>query len=468
MAALITLLVYAVLMLGIGIWAARRSAEGEQYLLGGRALGPWVAGLSASASSSSAWTLLGVSGAAYAWGLSAIWLLPATLGGFLLNWLFVAPRLQALGKNERALTLTEVVAAPSLGARRAHIAQTIAAITLFCFVFYVASQFEGAAAAFSVYFEIDRHVGLILGAGLVMAYTMMGGFWAASVSDTVQGLTMLVAAISLPLVGLVQVGGPAALWTLLQANLTAAELSVTANLTPFAAIAFVAGTLGIGLGYPGQPHVVNRFMALRDPTSLRRARVIAISWAVIIYTGMLVLGWSARVLLSPELAPDSVLFEFAGQLLPGVIAGIMLAAVLSAIMSTADSQLLVAAAAISHDWQLGSAREGNGPSARIVVGVLCVAAVGLAWLVPDDIFSRVLFAWHALGSALGPILVLRLLGFEMGARATLASILAGFLLTVVLSFAGSPPGDWQERLLPLVASFSLAWLGARRVDAGRS
>ncbi len=463
MAALITLSLYAVVMLTIGLWAARRSREGAAYLLADRGLGPWVAGLSASASSSSAWTLLGVSGAAYHWGLSAVWLLPATLGGFLLNWFVIAPRLQRLSRAEQALTLTAVVAAPSLGVARNLVARLIAVITLFCFVFYIASQFEGAAAAFAVYFEVDRLYGLLLGAALVMAYTVLGGFWAASVSDMLQGLTMLIAAITLPVVAIVAAGGVDALYVALSQSFVGIDGAWTQGLGIVGSIGFIAGTLGIGLGYPGQPHVVNRFMALVDITALRRARVIAITWAIIIYCGMLLVGWSARVLLDGNLDGDTVLFALTADLLPGAIAGVMLAAVLSAIMSTADSQLLVAGAAVSHDWPLGSER-GESRATRPVVATLCLLAVALAWWVPDDIFSRVLFAWHALGSSLGPILVVRLAGFEVKAKATIAAISCGFLGTVGLSLLPAPPGDWLERLLPLLLSLAIAWQGRYLIE----
>jgi hypothetical protein len=165
-------------------------------------------------------------------------------------------------------------------------------------------------------------------------------------------------------------------------------------------VGFALGTLGIGLGYPGQPHVVNRFMALRDARALRDGRVIALTWAVIIYAGMITLGFAARALYGPTVADEQVLFETANRLFPPVVAAVMIAAVLSAIMSTADSQLLVAASSASHDLP----RRGRGSLwvSRLVVALISVLAVLIAVGLPQTIFARVLFAWAALGAAFGP------------------------------------------------------------------
>ena len=225
---------------------------------------------------------------------------------------------------------------------------------------------------------------------------------------------------------------------------------------------FVLGLFGIGIGYPGQPHVVNRYMALKDEKSLRQGRIIALSWAVLVYSGMLLLGLCARVMFSDLGDSEQVLFRAAGVLLPPVIAGVMLAAVLSAIMSTADSQLLVASSAISYDWHLASQREKTGLSGMrtTVVGVLILATI-LALVWRADIFSRVLFAWSAAGSAFGPILIMRLLGRSLSERSTLAAMMTGFGLTVAISWLPDMPGDFAERILPFIAAITIASLGSR-------
>jgi sodium/proline symporter len=452
---LMTLVLYNGILIGVGLWAQKRNQSIEDFYLAGRRMGPWIAAISASASSSSAWTLLGVSGAAYAWGLPALWLFPATVGGFLINWAWVAPRLKALSADEGALTLSAVVAPAMLGEARGAILKVAAVIIVFSFTFYIASQFEAAGKAFESAFQLSKQASILLGAAVVLSYTLLGGFWAVSVTDLVQGLLMATAAVLLPLAALMAVGG---VGPLLDGLAAAGSLSIPAGqFSGLTGLFFVLGMFGITIGYPGQPHVVNRYMALRDEASLRQGRVIALSWAVIVYTGMLLLGLSARVLFADIGDAEQVFFQTAQRLLPAMVAGVMLAAVLSAIMSTADSQVLVTASSIAHDWNLAGGRSGNGllRSRLTVVFVLTMATV-LALLWRADIFSRVLFAWVALGAAFGPVLVLRLAGRSVSARGTLAAMVAGFTSTLVLSWFPDAPGDAAERILPFVFAFAVA------------
>ena len=457
---LLTLVFYNALLIGVGLWTKGRNNDVADFYLAGRGLGPWIAAISASASSSSAWTLLGVSGAAYAWGLPALWLFPATVGGFLINWIWIAPRLQKLAREEGAVTLSAVIAPVGLGESRRVVLRIAAAIIVFCFVFYVASQFEAAGKAFESTFSLSKQTSILIGAGIVLAYTLLGGFWAVSVTDSVQGLLMFVAAIVLPAVGLTAVGGLDALIAGLSAMNTAG--SPTASLSSVMVILFVLGLLGIGIGYPGQPHVVNRFMALKDEKSLQQGRIIALTWAVIVYSGMLTLGFSARVLFADLGDSEQVLFKAASELLPPVIAGVMLAAVLSAIMSTADSQLLVASSAISYDWNLadGKLESGLSKSRMTVIVVLALATI-LALVWRADIFSRVLFAWSSLGSAFGPILIMRLIGRSISAQGTLAAMLTGFGLTVLISWFPDMPGDFAERIVPFFIALGIAASASR-------
>jgi len=461
---LVTLVVYEAILILIGLWATRRTTSHGEFFLGGRRLGGVVAAISASASSSSAWTLLSVSGMAYLWGLPALWLFPATVSGFLINWLFVAPRLMRQSGRSGAITLTEFLAGSVESAARPAVLRLASGIILFSFMFYIAAQFQAAGVAFASTFDMSLTAAVLIGAGVIVFYTLLGGFWAVSVTDTVQGLVMAGTAAFLPLVALVAVGGPGQMIEGL------AGLRGDGAQPPVAGIAglgFVLGTLGIGLGYPGQPHVVNRFMALRDEQALRRARVIAIAWAVVIYSGMLLLGLAGRVLYFGLVESEQILFEVANRLISPVAAGVMIAAVLSAIMSTADSQLLVAASSVTHDLP-GAGRPGRRTLARSrwVVAALSAVAVALAVAVPDTIFSRVLFAWHAIGSAFGPPLVLVLMGVRLSGQGLFRAMLAGFSLTVVLHWLPNlpDPGDAVERLLPLVVSAWIAYATRQRED----
>lgn len=467
LAILVTLLAYKIAMILIGVWASRRTHDDSDFFLGGRKLGAWVAAMSASASSSSAWTLLGVSGAAYAWGLSAIWLFPATVSGFLINWLWVAPRMMEQSRRDNSLTLTEFIA----GDRAHHLYRSVVRVSaiaiLFSFMFYIAAQFQAAGHAFASSFGLSTNASIAIGVTIIVVYTLLGGFWAVSVTDTLQGLLMVATAVVLPVVALISVGGFGPLLEGLAEASATGEARLFGPWSGGMALAFVAGTLGIGLGYPGQPHVVNRFMALRDPKALEQGKIIAITWAVLIYSGMLLVGWCGRVLFETIPDGEQVFFQTANDLLPPVIAGIMIAAVLSAIMSTADSQLLVAASSISWDWQLSDKAAETDQrhglrNTRVVVLLVSLVAMLLAMFAPSAIFSRVLFAWHAIGSAFGPLLILRLAGYRIDTRAVLASISAGFGLTVIIHFFPDGPGDWIERLVPLAAAFVIAWLGRGR------
>jgi sodium/proline symporter len=459
-----TLILYQLLLLFIGWWASRRTSDNEDFYLGGRKLGAAVAALSASASSSSAWSLLGVSGAAYAWGLPAIWLIPSTLLGFFINWYWVAPRMWRQSRVNNALTLTEFIAGPVGDPARKTIMRIGAGVILFSFTFYIAAQFQAAGNTFAGALNMDPTLAIALGAAIVLVYVMLGGFWAASVTDSIQGILMAGSAVVLPIAGLIAVGGPAALMTSLQIDDMSSITLWTRQESLAAGVGFVIGLAGIGLGYPGQPHVVNRFMAMENSKDIPTARLIAITWAVIIYTGMVILGWCGRLLVSTLGDGEQVLFALATLLLPSVLAGIMVSAILSAIMSTADSQLLVAASSVSHDLRNGKmATHESLKQSRWVVLSIGTAAILLAIFSPEAIFSRVLFAWQALAAAFGPLLIITLWrGRPVRPSWRIAAMASGFSLTVILNWTTDTPGDVAERYIPMMVALGLAWWGSRK------
>jgi sodium/proline symporter len=449
---LVTLIVYKLALIAIGLFFSRRTRDEADFFLGGRRLGPWVAAISASASSSSAWTLLGVCGAAYRWGLGALWLFPGCVGGFVLNWYLLAPRLRAHSHETGALTVTEVLAP-----RRERLSHTItvvaSVIVLVSLLSYVAAQFQGAGKTFSGTFGLSMESSILLGAGIVVLYTMLGGFWAVSVTDTLQGFVMAVAAVVLPIGAFVAVGGVEGLAAGLAAVDVPGFSSLTRGMEAPLAVGFVAGLLGIGLGYPGQPHVVNRFMALRDQAAVVRGRRIALVWAVVVYAGMLMLGLCTKVLF-PALDDAELAFLTATrELFPPVVAGVMVAAVLSAIMSTTDSQLLVAASSVSHDLRRDRAADTLSRS-RLVVLLLSAAAVVAALYGSQEIFSRVLFAWAAMGSAFGPLLLVIVLVGPVPAPHRLAAMVAGFSLSVLAYFFEG--GGALERVVPFFVALAIA------------
>ncbi len=451
----LTLIVYQVVLLAIGFWASRRTRSEDDFYLGGRSLGPWVTAISANASSSSAWTLVGVSGAAYAWGLSAIWLLVGVLAGMLLAWFYVAPRLRAQAEGTD-LTLIDFLSGPRAqpgGIRNRRIA---AIIVLVSFAFYVSAQFSAAGLAFEQSLQIDARLALLIGVAIIVLYTLLGGFWAVSSTDLLQGLLMAAAAVVLPVIALLAIGGPAELWQGLRGDPDPAIGAITGSHLGLAGLGLVVGCIAIGTGHSGQPHVLNRFMALGDPAHMRRAQLIGISWTALVLAGMLIVGWSARMLLSSDAVGEGALFGVAQQLLPPVSAGILVAAILSAIMSTADSQLLVAASCVTHDLP----KRPGGPHAlrwaRLTVLGLSALSLLLALYAPQSVFDRVLFAWHAVGSAFAPLVLVRLAGRRIPAGSVTAVLLVGSLGTIALSLLPNTPGDWLERLAPFTLALLIA------------
>ncbi|MCB1042168.1 MAG: sodium/proline symporter [Acidobacteria bacterium] len=463
---LITLIAYKLALIAIGIWANKKTKHADDFFLGGRQLGPWVAAISASASSSSAWTLMGVSGAAYAWGLSAIWLLPACIGGFALNWFIIAPRLQKFSSDHQTLTLTETLFFGTERQIQRKLLLSASAIVLFSLVFYVASQFQGSGKTFVSTFGFPLTGSVVVGGLIVLLYTVIGGFWAVSVTDTLQGLLMAATAILIPGALIIQLGWPHT-WIDPLSHIEGYSDLLRYGWSS-AGVGFVVGLLGIGLGYPGQPHVVNRFMAVGHEADLKKARRIAMSWAFILYPGMLITGWGGRMLFHLG-DSETVFIEVANTLFHPVIAGILIAAVLSAIMSTADSQLLVAASALTTD--LEPLREEKKPidvlwRSRMVVVLLCVVAILLALTGSKRIFDKVLFAWSAMGAAFGPLLMVRLWKGTIKGSYMLAAMWVGFISSVVAYNLLS--GSWKahyggvlERCMPIVLALGIAWLGAR-------
>jgi len=472
---LITLVVYKLVLVGIGVFASRRTKDGADFFLGGRKLGPWVAAISASASSSSAWTLMGVSGMAFTSGLASIWLFPACVGGFVLNWYLVAPKLQQLSRADDSITVTEFLAGKGQDTRNIVVLASV--IVLLSLVTYVGSQFLAAGKAFENTFReglgLHMNESILIGAGIILFYTLLGGFWAVSLTDTLQGLLMALTSVLLPLAALHEVGGFAKIIDGLRA-IDPTLLSTTRHAAVPAAVGFVFGLLGIGLGYPGQPHVVNRFMALR-PGGIASARRIAITWAVIVYAGMIVLGLCGRVLYDGVLADNENVFTHTTkQLFDPVTAGIMIAAVLSAIMSTADSQLLVAASSVTHDLGIGGRkRAGFLLRSRLTVVVISVLATMSALYGNEQIFSKVLFAWSAMGAAFGPLLLVTVLVGPVRPRPSLIAMASGFALSV-LAYAlrqkdafgdlwiMTSYGTVFERILPFLVALAIASWGVER------
>ncbi|MBL4673026.1 MAG: sodium/proline symporter [Arenicella sp.] len=463
---LITLIVYKLILICIGVWASKRTADSDDFFLGGRGLGPIVAALSYSSSAASAWVLLGLTGVAYLYGVSTIWIALGSITSMFVVWFWLAPRLMKFSRRHGHITLTEVVAHQTNGWQRRMIVWLSTLIIVASFVMYVAAQFQAAGNTFATSFDLSMPISIALGAFIIMLYTLLGGFWAVSVTDALQGTLMLIAALVMPIAAYLAVGGLPGLLDGLAATSTDAQLSLTAGNAGLFALGVVFGGLAIGFGTYGQPHLMARIMALRDDKAMRQARMITIVWYLIVFLGMWFVGLSGHVLHSGLENSEQIFFVMLDGLFPPVIGAIFLAAVLSAIMSTADSQLLSAAAAIANDLGLGGDNQKRVLLiSRLTIAALVIASVVVAIYLPEKIFSRVLFAWMALGAAFGPTLFARLAGFSVTPMSVFSSILLGFGLTVILSFTPNAPGDIAERLLPFTVALVPLILFRRKLNA---
>jgi len=455
---LLTLISYNSALLLIGFWATRRTKDNSDFFLGGRGLGATVASVSYAASSSSAWSLLGFSGMVYFLGASAIWFVPGIMLGHYLSWKFIGPRLMEQSRSKNYLTTTDLLAGNSTGTIRQCIIVTASLFIVISFAFYVAAQFEASANTFSSSFDISKEMAVVIGATIIMIYTLLGGFWAVSVTDTLQGLLMVAVSILLPVAAIIAMGGFGGMIEGLRAELTPEQFSLTGQNSALAFLGLMVGVMGLSIGAFGQPQLLTRFMALKDEQALRRGRIIATTWFGLIFGAMYIVGLAGHVLVDNVGNSELVFFDLTNQLFPSILAGIVSAAVLSAIMSTADSQLLVAASAVSHDLGFEK-RFGVSPIliSRIVIVLLCLASVWITLQLPDSIFDRVVFAWSALGSAFGPVVIGRALGARTRQEAVLAAMIVGFSITVGVHFTMASPPPLLERVVPFLVGLIIVF-----------
>jgi len=483
-AILVALIAFLVGLVLIGFFATRRTRDSDGFYLGGRTLGPWVAALAANASSSSAWSIVGASGFAYRFGLTALWLIPGCIGGFLLNWLIVAPRLR--DDTGAAITLTDYLAGPAGTPGRARIVVFASLLTLASLLTYVAAQMQAAGTAFQHAFPDvfgdGAGAGIAIGAVVTVLYTLFGGYLAASITDTLQGLLMVAVAVLVPAAAIVHAGGVGDFFAQLQAidddgafrtldaGVDAAHwLGLGGAHDGAAAWAFAFGLVGIGLGYPGQPHAVNKYMGMSPDASMTVARTVGLTWAVLLYGGMLVLGWAVRMWF--PMAPgehEASIYEASRNLLPVVVDGVVVASVLAAIMSTVDSQLLVCASSVSHDLGLAKRFPRHMLAiARTTVLTIGSGALVAALLLPNDVFANVMFAWAALGSAFGPLLLVRLVCGPVAPNWAFASMLVGGGAAVAGFYVNRQawctiPGGFLDRVVSWLLALAIAFVGFRR------
>lgn len=430
---------YFLLLLLIAYLAFQRTHNLDDLILGGRRLGRWVAALSAGASDMSGWLLLGLPGLAYTAGLEAVWLAAGLLVGTYLNWRLVAARLRCYSElANNSLTLPAFLAARFNGHRRL-LRVTAALFILLFFVFYTSSGLVAGGKLFATVFGLPYQWAVAVGAAAIFLYTCLGGFLAVSWTDLIQALLMAAALLIVPIVAISEIGGIEL--TLVQMEAIDPGLLnpfVTVGGGPLSWIAMVS-LLGWGLGYFGQPHILARFQAIHSVAAVAGARHIAVSWTALSLLGAMLVGFTGTVYLAPPLAgadTETVFMLLVNALFHPLIAGVLLAAILAAIMSTADSQLLVASSALSEDFYKAVFRNQASERELMIVGrvaVAVVAAIAFALALDPDalVLELVAYAWAGFGAAFGSVLLLALYWPRMTGMGAWAGMVTGGMTVVV-------------------------------------
>ncbi|CAN7301591.1 sodium/proline symporter PutP [Brevundimonas sp. LjRoot202] len=463
--ALITIGLYFVLMLGIGVYAWRKStSDVSGYMLGGRQLGPGVTALSAGASDMSGWLMMGLPGAMFLTGLSAAWIGVGLVVGAWLNYLIVAPRLRVYTEVANdAITIPDYLA--ERFADRAHLLRIISAVVIVVFyTLYTASGMVAGGKLFDSAFGLDYAWGLWITAGVVLAYTMFGGFLAVSLTDFVQGCIMFLALILVPIVAMMNVGGPAETAEIVR-SVDPARFDLLAGTTAVG----VVSALAWGLGYFGQPHIIVRFMAIRSVRDIPAARRIGMSWMIVSLVGALatgITGLAYATLNNLDVAdPETIFILLSDLLFDPLITGFLLAAILAAIMSTISSQLLVSSSSLTEDVYRTFLRRSASQKELVLVGRLAVLAValagiGLAYDPDNNVLGLVANAWAGFGAAFGPLIILSLTWKRMTRNGALAGMITGAAVVLFWIFAPVLPSGaaLTTVLYEMVPGFILSFL----------
>lgn len=453
---LVVFILYVLLMIAIGWAASRHARSASHFFLADRSLKAWVTAVSSTASSESAWAVLGTVGLAYKDGLAAIWFLPGCLLGYALNWFFLAERLRKHSHETHAITIPDYL--ESHFRDKTHVLRVISvAIIFFSMMAYVAAQFTGIGKTFDAIFGVPHTVSIPVGGAIIILYTMMGGFLAVAWTDFVQGLIMVAGLVLLAVVGFVHLGGYSGMVE--QVNAVSPQTLQWMGGKPTAVFfGSMIGLLGIGLGYPGQPQVLNRYMAAKDKSVIDQGVWIALGWGFLVYGSAILLGICGRALY-PELDDPEHLFPRAAtDLLPTGLTAVVLTGVLAAIMSTVSALIIVAASAVAHDVYSKMIRRNLGHEqivrvSRITVLVLGVGAMVISLMETRVIFWFVLLAWSALGASFGPVILFSLYWKGVTREGAIAGMLTGFFTTIAWYHTGL-----KDYLYEMIPAFTLATL----------
>lgn len=460
---LAVLATYLIIMLLIGLGFYRKNEDMSDYFLGGRSLNKWVAAMSAQASDMSGWLLIGLPGTAYllfSGTTSAIWTAVGLLIGTYLNWLFVAKRLRKQTQVSNNSITIPVYFENRFKDKTKILRIASSLFIMFFFLVYTASQFTAGAKLFESAFGVPYVWGLLIGGIIIIGYTFLGGFKAVAWTDLIQGIIMFLAIIVMPFIIISQLGGfEQTMLGFKGAEAVTGEVFSWIPKDTFGTVnvLLLISSIGWGLGYFGQPHILTRFMAIRSSSEIRPARIIACIWVIITLAGAVIIGALGKVYIDTGLANASLtqivngdsekvfmvliksIFGNMNNIIGMLLCGIFLTAILAAIMSTADSQLLVTASTVTEDMYLSFAKKTPSQKkmvwiSRIVVMVVSVIAILLAFNPNSSVFGLVSMAWGGFGAAFGPCIIFSLYWRRMTVQGAIAGVLTGGIVDIVWYF----------------------------------
>ncbi|MDE6471322.1 MAG: sodium/proline symporter [Eubacterium sp.] len=441
---MIVMVVYLAMMVIIGAIYSKRTNNVGDFYLGGRKLGPLVTAMSAEASDMSSWLLMGLPGVAYVTGIcDAGWTAIGLGVGTYFNWLIVAKRLRNYSANIGAITIPDFFS--TRYREKKNILMAIAAIIIVIFfVPYTASGFAACGKLFGTLFGVDYHIAMIVSAIIIVGYTSLGGFNAASTTDLIQSVVMTIALVVVLVFGITQAGGWDAVMTNAQSfkgylSMFNLHDTVTGGSNAYGPLKIVS-TMAWGLGYFGMPHILLRFMAIENPDKIKLSRRVATVWVVIsmsigILIGVVGLGMVANNALAPLEDSETIVIQIANLLSQNgiglaLVAGVIISGILACTMSTSDSQLLAASSSVSENilgglFKLDLSEKAKMVVARVVLIVIAVIGVVIAWDSNSSVFGIVSFAWAGFGAAFGPVMLLALFWKRSNKYGAIAGMIAG-------------------------------------------
>lgn len=431
---MVSLAIYMAGMLYIGYWSYKKTSDLSDYMLGGRGLGPAVTALSAGASDMSGWMLMGLPGAMYATGLSSVWIAIGLLIGAYVNYLIIAPRLRTYTEVANdSITIPDFL--ENRFKDRTKILRFVSAIVILVFfTFYASAGLVSGGRLFENSFNLDYKIGLFVTVGVVVAYTLFGGFLAVSWTDFVQGCIMFIALVLVPIVAFTDVGGVTETFNTIK-QVDASHLDMFKGTTILGIISFLAW----GLGYFGQPHIIVRFMAITSIKDLKTSRRIGVGWMTISIIGAMLTGLIGIAYYAKNNAtlqdPEMVFVTFSNILFHPYITGFLLSAILASIMSSISSQLLVISSAVTEDFYKTFFRRNASDKELVFIGrlsvlVVAMIAVVLAYHPSDTILTLVGYAWAGFGSAFGPAILLSLYWKRTNKWGVLAGMIVGAVVVI--------------------------------------